>query len=73
MSNKKQSSVDWLIEQLVDDGIIDSLTYPYALSYFEKARAMHREEVEEAYLAGLESDEQERNETEYYTQTFETK
>ena len=39
MSNKKQSSIDWLIEQIVNHNGVNSKT-------FEQAKAMHKEEIE---------------------------
>jgi hypothetical protein len=47
MSNKKQSSVEWLVEQLRKNEFIDDPT-----ELIEQAKAMHRKQIEDAYGHG---------------------
>lgn len=50
MSNKKQSSVEWLIEKLHNhSGSIDILDVAELNNYFEQSKAMHKEEIRGAY------------------------
>ena len=65
MSNKKQSSIDWLVEQLteVDYGCINktflqinnSLAGHKLRELFEQAKAMHREEMISSYKNAMAS------------------
>ena len=59
MSNKKQSSVDWLFEQLCSEKfswIKDSNGKIYfdkiTSDLLQQAKAMHKEEIEDAYQIG---------------------
>ena len=45
MSNNKQSSVEWLIEQVINNNGVNKST-------FEQAKAMHKEEIEQAFYEG---------------------
>ena len=49
--NKKQSSIDWLVEQLIPNAmrIFDATT----CNAIEQAKAMHKEEMKEMYLKGI--------------------
>ena len=72
MSNKKQSSVEWLVEKIQQanpsfkfDGLI------------RQAKAMHREEIEiafaKSYLIGVEGisyDDANKASAKYYNETF---
>jgi hypothetical protein len=53
MSNKKQSSIEWLEEQLkkgVDFNPLDKNSYLDSVEkIFEQAKAMNRSEIEDAY------------------------
>ena len=61
MSNKKQSSVDWLIKQKEKYGMI-------IMDDLIKAKAMHKEEIINAlHYFGIENVEQ------YYNETFKNK
>ena len=62
MENKKQSSVDWLYNTIDDeilnllDGEIDLNELSIAmLKIKEQAKAMHKEEMKEMYLKGIEN------------------
>jgi hypothetical protein len=79
MSNKKQSSIDWLVEQLteVDYGCINktflqinnSLAGHKLRELFEQAKAMHKEEIIETwYESKLLSDYISSNQ--YYNKKF---
>jgi hypothetical protein len=75
MSNNKQNSIEWFAQKLYEtleikgDGyVIDSL--------LDLAKAMHKEEIEDAYENGV-SDENERNlsgectnSKQYYNETY---
>lgn len=82
---KKQTSVDWLAEQLhkyyndeLNEMGEDHITHgmKHLLKHMDKklqtARQMHREEVEEAYEAGFSACDFYGFSPEYYNQTFET-
>jgi hypothetical protein len=56
MSNDKQSSVEWLLDQITYNNgygqrFIDTEDLT---SYFEQAKAMHKEEVDQSYRDGFE-------------------
>ena len=77
----KQSSIEWLIDQLteVDYGCINNtflqmnntLSTHIMKEIFEKAKAMHKEEHRNTFNQGLMSNFQ--NFEEYYNETFNTK
>ena len=52
MSNKKQSSVEWLIEQIEFDANERCFSQPEWFAIFQQAKAMHRKEIIESYLQG---------------------
>ena len=45
MENKKQSSIEWLIEQIANHNGVNSKT-------FEQAKAMHNKEIVDAHVNG---------------------
>ena len=50
---KKKSSIDWLMDEIQkqrEDGNTDLRT---TLFYCQQAKAMHRKEIEEAYVYGV--------------------
>ena len=49
MSNYKQSSIDWLVEKMLTQ---DWYTYK-SLEYIEQAKAMHKEEIKNAFTNGF--------------------
>lgn len=76
---KKQSSVDWLEEQIKDIFYVaeaSEMTKKFK-SIYDQAKAMHKEEVKESYREGR-SDQQSprnvsfyhRNAEQYYNETF---
>lgn len=69
MSNKKQSSIEWLVKQLKSQYGIDI----ERLSVTDKAKQMHKEEIIETYNysadAGYNNDMIQGSE-EYYNETF---
>lgn len=83
MSNKKQNSVDWLVDKLCYEvngqwfiGIREDCPVG---DYIQQARAMHREEITQAYSDGLgngmhnergEGSDSDLDEYKYYNQTF---
>ena len=74
MSNKKQSSVEWLQEQLkkgVDFNPLDKNSYlDNVEKIFEQAKAMHKEEITDAYIGGHSTWGERRNAEQYYNETF---
>jgi len=84
MSNNKQSSVEWYIEKILD------LDYKHAKglitlgvwskrknALIEQAKAMHKEEIEEAFANGVYDEyeyhinnEPRKNTEQYYSETF---
>ena len=70
MSNKKQSSVEWLILEIKKRRYVGEFV-PYSL--FEQAKAMHKEEIEESWNDGCyqSSDFPKTSDAEqYYNETF---
>lgn len=52
MSNKKLSSVEWLIGCISEDQMVKSKSLYEWLEIFEQAIAMHKEEIIESYCQG---------------------
>lgn len=48
----KQSSIEWLIDQIDFDANERCFSQPEWFAIYEKAKAMHRKEIEEAYVYG---------------------
>ena len=53
MSNNKQSSVEWLINIVVQDQLERDVPMVRWIEIFEQAKAMHKEEMKEMYLKGI--------------------
>ena len=53
-ANKKVSSVDWLINFITEDHMYKAKSLKQWLEAFEQAKAMHKEEIEDAELRGKE-------------------
>ena len=77
MSNNKQSSVEWYINNLIEilgDEIINKLTIEQTNqihSLGNKAVAMHKEEIENAYDDGWHNNNDDYyNPITYYNETF---
>ena len=71
MSNNKQSSVEWFAEQTLN-AFITKEKYDDLL---EQAKAMHKEEITEAFLDGKLDGWQNQwaHPNDYYNETFNTK
>ncbi len=71
MSNKKQSSIEWLIEKIEmqrENGNTDLRT---TLHYCDKAKAMHKEEVQYTYWeGGMDKPKGSKECEQYYNETF---
>ena len=76
---KKQTAVEWLIEQLsFDNGLGLRLPSHNEMAdltkYFDQAKAMEKEQIEEAYDAGLfdgtMDDVNDRIHKQYYNETY---
>ena len=65
MSNKKQSSVEWLENQLKE-----RYSLMNSEPLFEQAKAMHKEEIESAYIEGHSIYGENTNAEQYYNETF---
>jgi len=80
MSNNKQSSVEWLIEQMLKQAYFDGnkpLTYTNLDHLQEQAKAMHKEEIEDAFGVGCQVEstrliEYHEMAEQYYNETYET-
>ena len=76
MSDKKQSSVDYLISQLQKSKdwyrVLNEVSQMSSatIDIIEQAKAMHKEEIVEAYSEALYDHRQEDGE-QYYNETFE--
>lgn len=79
MINKKQTTVEWLQETVECFGNKHELQMSWATldELFEQAKEMHKEEIEEAFGAGVDDEyeyhinNQPRTNTEqYYNETF---
>ena len=62
MSNNKQTAVEWLIEQVKSEKYIEDIN-------FEQAKAMHKQDILDAWEDGQGSFPT-RNEEQYYNETF---
>lgn len=62
------TAIDWLIEELVDNGI-DHIYL--ACDIIDKAKEMEKQQIINAYEAGY--DDNEKNGEKYYTDTFKDK
>jgi alpha-D-ribose 1-methylphosphonate 5-phosphate C-P lyase len=76
MNNNKQTSVDQLFDQLSSEGLLGLFTHDQmmrAMEILDEAKAMHKEEIEDAHLEG-QCDETEGYPLEiakkYYNQTY---
>lgn len=63
----KQSSVEWLILEIKKRRYVGEFV-PYSL--FEQAKAMHRKEIEEAWLDGVGNWDSEKEAEQYYKERF---
>lgn len=67
MSNNKQSSVEWLIAELGE-------YFPHEIGGIElmvrKAKAMHKEEIEDAYEVGRLDNDMYDSYEQYYNETY---
>ena len=71
MSNKKQSSIEWLGLEL--NIIFHDLTpelWEQVEVKFQQAKAMHKEEIESAYIEGHSTWGENTNAEQYYNETF---
>lgn len=59
---KKQSIIDWLVQKLNDNDELEMI---------EQAKAMHRKEIENAWLDGVANWDSEKEADQYYKEIFE--
>lgn len=67
MTNKKKSSIDWLVEQFEKHHVKQDLKNT---AVFQQAKEMHKQEIQQAYTDGLIGWDDEQTDEEYYSQTF---
>ena len=71
LSMTKQTAVEWLINQITEDQMINAKSLNKWLEIFEQAKAMHKEEIIEAYDDGwLYNNQGKYNPEQYYNETF---
>ena len=69
MSNDKQTSLDWFLDELLQCGYIKRLP----VTELQQAKAMHKEEIDNAYLEGFNAGADGFHfEDDYYNKTFNT-
>jgi len=68
MSNKKQTAVDWLVEQLKERGYAGEFP-PHLL--FELAKEMEKQQIIETWFDGVTSWDSEKEVEDYIKQTYE--
>ena len=71
----KQSSVEWLIEQIDFDANTRWFSQPEWFAIFEKSKAMHKEEIEDSYIECWMNDggngfHKVKEAEQYYNETF---
>ena len=66
MSNNKQSSIEWLVDQLKKRGYAGEFP-PHLL--FEQAKEMHKQEIEDTFFEGAYGGDNISGE-QYYNETF---
>ena len=70
---KKQTAVEWLVEQMIDKLGIRIENTTEGCELFEQAKAMEKEQITEAHLQGLYCDIKMRGEAQaeqYYNETY---
>ena len=75
MSNKKQNSVDWLISCITEDQMVKAKSLNEWLEIFEQAKAIHKEEIVDAYIECWMNDggngfHKVKEAEQYYNETF---
>ena len=70
MSNKKQSSIDWLYERLEKMIPRTALYNIDKKQFLEQAKAMHKEEIEDAYRINPNNEIWSNSGIDYYKETF---
>ena len=72
MENNKQSSVEWLVEQMFKQGYFDGnkpLTFTNLDHLQQEAKAMHKQEIIDA-VDGFPLENRNLEGTDYYNETF---
>ena len=68
---KKQTAVEWLVEQIKSDQNQKALSASEWMEVIEQAKEMEREQIEEAYNNGCEERHNEPvNGEQYYNETY---
>ena len=70
----KETAVEWLIQNIVEDQIIKAKSMSEWTTIYEQAKAMEKEQIEDAYDAGLfdgsMDDVNDRMHKQYYNETY---
>ena len=53
----KQTAVEWLIQNIVEDQTIKAKSMSEWISIFEEAKAMEKEQIEDAWTDGMKSNQ----------------
>lgn len=71
MSNRKQTSVDWLIKEISRDRVGRAIITTF-YQEFEQAKQLNRQEIMDAWNDGEAYMDSGKNGNEYYNDTYET-
>jgi len=69
MENKKETAIDWL-EDIIKGSIQDKLVIEVLTSIFNQAKAMHKQEIEDAYTESRCEWNEIKSSTDYYNETY---
>ena len=67
--NKKQSSIEWLVEQMIKYELVPKGIH-FDNVLFHQAKVMHKEGIEDAWLDGVGNWDSEKEAQQYYKETF---
>lgn len=66
---KKKNSIEWFAMMLAEQGLLITKDYENLITYKE-TKAMHKEEITDAYIDGHSTRGENRNAEQYYNTTF---
>lgn len=70
MSNKKQSSIEWLESEITRRGPKENNPPQWLKELYEQAKAMHEEEIQDAYRISPNNELWSNSGIDYYNETF---
>ena len=56
-NNKQVTAVEWLLQNIVEDQTIKAKSMSEWISIFEEAKAMEKEQIENAWIEGMKSNQ----------------